>query len=115
MDSQQFVAAIERYVRDGAIEHTIANLKQPPGRRVPIDVKARSNWYINLSDEDRDQVNKVVAIAAHAAVFGFLASLDGVRKIHSEDGRFELFYIDEESVLLNPESVDLHDLLGPPI
>lgn len=29
MNSQDFVAAVERYVRDAAIEDTIANLKSP--------------------------------------------------------------------------------------
>ena len=34
MNSQEFVEAIKRHVMDAAVEDTIANLRNPPGRRV---------------------------------------------------------------------------------
>ena len=79
MNSQEFVRAVERYVRDAAIEDTITNLKAPPGRRVPVEVRARSDWYNGLPDADAAHVNSVVATAVHAALFGLLAALDGAR------------------------------------
>lgn len=95
MDSQEFVAAVERYLRDAAIEDTIANLNAPPGRRVLPEVRARSDWYNVLSDEDKDHVDSVIAGAVQAALFGLLAAFDGARTIDDGNGRFELTYVGE--------------------
>lgn len=112
MDSLDFVKAVERHVKNAAIEDTIANLKAPPGRRVPPEIRARSDWYNGLSEEDRGRVDSAIASAAHAAVFGLLAVLDGARTVDDENGRFELTCISDQRVLLNPQSINLHDLLG---
>ena len=40
MDSQEFAEAIKRYVMDATIDDTIANLKNPPGRNVPLPALA---------------------------------------------------------------------------
>lgn len=112
MNSQDFVAAVERYVRDAAIEDTISNLKAPPGRRVPTEVRARSDWYNGLAEADATHVNDVIATAVHAALFGLFAALDGARTIDDGKGRFELTYVADQRVLLNPQSTNLHDLLN---
>lgn len=112
MNSETFVEAVERYVRDAAIEDTIANLKNPPGRHVSEQMSAQSNWYNGLSDADAARVNNVIAAAVHAGLFGLFAVLDGARTIDDERGRYELTYIGDERVLLNPQSIDLHDLLN---
>ena len=114
MDSQDFVTAVERYVGDAAIEDTIANLKAPPGRQVLPEVRARSDWYNGLSEEDRIHVDSVIASAVHAALFGLLAVFDGARTIDEGKGRFELTYVTDQRFLLNPQSIDLHDLLTTP-
>jgi hypothetical protein len=114
MNSEEFVAAVERFVRDTAIEDTIASLKAPPGRRVLPTVRARSDWYNSLSEEDRARVDDVIATAVHAALFGLFATLDGVRTIDDGKGRFELTYVGDDHVLLNPQSLNLHDLLNTP-
>lgn len=114
MKSQQFVEAVERYVRDAAIEDTIANLKAPPGRSVLPEVKACSDWYNGLSDEHRAHVDTAISRAAHAAVFGLLAVLDGARTIDDGKGRFELAYVTDQRTVLNPQTIDLHDLLTTP-
>ena len=44
MDSQEFAEAIKRYVMDATIDDTIANLKNPPGRNVPLPERSRSDW-----------------------------------------------------------------------
>jgi len=111
MNSQEFVSAVERYVGEAAVNDTIANLKAPPGRRIVPAVKARSDWYNSLSQQDRNHVDSTIATAVHAALFGFLASLDGARTLDAENGRFELTYVTDQRVLLNPPSIDLHDLL----
>lgn len=112
MNSQDFVEAIKRYVRDAAVEDTIANLKSPPGRRVSLQERARSDWYKGLSAADAAHVNSVIATAVHEGLFGLLAALDGARTIDDGQGRFELTYVAGQRVLLNPQSVDLHDLLN---
>lgn len=111
MNSEEFVNAIELYVRDAAIEDTISNLKSPPGRRVPEEVRSRSDWYNNLSELDRHHVDSAIASAVHAAIFGLFAALDGARTIDAGQGRFELTYVADQRILLNPESINLHDLL----
>jgi len=113
MDSKDFVAAIECNVRSAAIEDTIANLKEPPGRRVLPEVRARSDWYNGLSEESAAYVNSAIATAVHAAIFGVLAALDGARKIVDGEGHFELTYVADERVLLNPQSINLYELLRP--
>jgi hypothetical protein len=113
LNSTDFVEAIRRHVLDAAIEDTIANLKQPPGRRVPIPVRARSDWYKNLSQVDAQQVDSVIATAVHGAVFGLFAVLDGARTIDDEGGRFELAHVTHERTLLNDSrDIGLHDLLN---
>lgn len=112
MNSQDFMVAVERYIRDAAIEDTIENLKSPPGRQVLPDVRARSDWYNGLSEAEVTHVNDVVATAVHAALFGLFAALDGARTIDDGKGRFELTYVADQRNLLNPQSINLHDLLN---
>ncbi len=113
MNSEDFVAALKRHVRDAAIEDTIANLKQPPGRRVPPKEQIRSDWYNTLSSEDAAQVNSIIATAVHEALFGLLAIIDGVRTIGDANGRFELAYLADQRIVLNDsQAIGLHDLLN---
>jgi len=113
MNSQDFVEAIKRYVRDAAIEDTVANLKSPPGRRISAQERARSDWYNGLSTEGVAHVNSVIATAVHEGLFGLFAVLDGARTINDAKGRFELMYVADQRVLLNDPKLDgLHDLLN---
>ena len=113
MNSYDFVETVKRYVRDAAIEDTIANLKSPPGSRVPPQERTHSDWYNNLSDAESAHVNSVIATAVHEALFGLFAALDGARTIDDGRGRFELIYASDQRILLNdPKAIDLHDLLN---
>lgn len=112
MNSQEFVEALKLHVRDAAVEDTIKNLKNPPGRRVQVEERARSDWYNNLSAAEASHVDAVIAAAVHEAVFGLLAVLDGARTIEGT-GRLELAYVDGHRVLLNdPQAISLHELLN---
>lgn len=113
MNSEDFVEALKLHVRDAAVEDTIANLKRPPGRRVPAPERGRSDWYNALSAEEADHVNSVIATAVHETLFGLLAVLDGARTIDDEGGRFELTYVADQRVVLNdPQATGLHELLN---
>ena len=113
MNSQEFVEAIKRHGMDAAVEDTIANLRNPPGRRVPPQERARSDWYNGLSDAEVAQVNSVISTAVHEGIFGLLAVLDGARTVDDEKGLFELTYVGSQRVLLNnPQAIGLHDLLN---
>lgn len=113
MNSEEFVEALKRDVRDAAIADTIANLKNPPGRRVPPQERVRSDWYNTLSADEAEHVDSVIATAVHEALFGVLAVLDGARSIDDEGGRFELTYVADQRVILNdPQAIGLHDLLN---
>jgi hypothetical protein len=112
MNSEIFVEAVKRYVRDAAVEDTITNLRRPPGRRVPVQRKDLSDWYNGLSDADAAHVKAIIATAVHTGIFGIFAVLDGARTIDDNQGRYELTYIADGRVLLNPQSINLHDLLN---
>ncbi len=113
MNSEDFVEAIKRHVGDAAIDDTIANLKQPPGRRVSAQERVRSAWYNALSAAEAEHVNSVIATAVHQTLFGLLAVLDGARVIDDEGGRFELAYVADQRVVLNdPQAIGLHELLN---
>ena len=113
MNSEKFIATIKKVVRDSAVEDTIENLEDPPGRRVPEAEKIRSDWFNALSDGDRSRVESIVKDAVDEALFGFLSVIDGARAIENgeDKGRLILMYKSENEQILNdPEKIGLHDL-----
>lgn len=114
MDSQAFINAIQQEELTSAVETTIELHKRPPGRRPAPELLVRSAWFNSLAPADAAHVERMVADAAFAAVFGFLSVLDGVRTIDTENGRFELFYVGKDRELLNPANRDLHGMIDRP-
>lgn len=116
MNSNEFVDAIKIVVRDAAVSGTLALLENPPGRRPKQDLIALSRWFCSLSEEDKNMLSNVLRLNANAAVFGFLAVLDGERIIEDSQkkGEFELIYIENErKVRLNaPDQEMLHDIFN---
>ncbi|MBF5041328.1 hypothetical protein FGE12_02945 [Aggregicoccus sp. 17bor-14] len=118
MTPEEFVEVVRQVVMQGAVRAAVSLLERPPGRRPAPKLVAASAWYNGLSEQDREQVRGVAAMASHAAVFGFLAVLDGVRVI--EDGpdkgtlTLTLRKGDQEWVLNPPNAPMLHDLLNTP-
>lgn len=115
MNASEFIEAIRTEVQDSASEETISLLQSPPGRRPVPALVSLSQWFNALSEADRQRVREVAAIASHAAVFGFLAVLDGVRVIEDGPvkGTFELRYVKgDQTIFLNaPGEPPLHDIL----
>jgi hypothetical protein len=116
MTPQEFIAKIRRVVCQSAITGTLAIIRKPPGRKPPENLTLLSQWFEKLSDADKKNLEKVVAIATHQSTFGLLAVIDGVRQIEDSPskGTLELHYKkDGQNVLLNaPNSEYLHDLFN---
>jgi len=115
MNAENFVDAVHSEAQEAAAEDVISLLEHPPGRRPDPKLVALSQWFNTLSEEDKQRVREVAAMASHAAIFGILAIMDGVRAIEdgADRGALELRYVKgNESTLLNdPNRPMLHDLL----
>lgn len=105
--------SIKLVVRDASIEDTISILTNPPGRKVSSDLRARSDWFNAQSEQEQRMLTEVIADAVDNAIFGILCVLDGVRTVEDSatNGRFELHFVKEASILLNPtDAVMLHEI-----
>ena len=93
VNPERFVDAI-RIVRDSSAMATISLLSSPPGRKPSGDLVAMSKWFNGLAFHDRQQVERVIEMAARDAVFGILCVLDGVRVIEDrpDKGVLDLRY-----------------------
>jgi hypothetical protein len=115
MNASEFVDAIRSEVKDAATQDVMSLLERPPGRRPAPNLVSLSHWFNALPEADRLRVREVAAMASHAATFGLLTVLDGVRVIEdgADRGTLELRHIKgEASTLLNdPNGPVLHDLL----
>jgi hypothetical protein len=117
MTSDEFIRRIRMVVYDSMVRGTIALLEKPPGRRPHQGLVRLSQWFNQLSPEDKDYVEKTIQLSVRDAIFQFLTVLDGVvafREADEEPGSFELWYkTPEESVLLNgPRGEFLHDIFA---
>jgi hypothetical protein len=115
MKTSEFVDIVNKIVRKAAVVDTISYLRSPPGMRPPAEAVALSKWYNALDASNQAMVERMMDMVARAAVFGFLAMLDGVRVVEGmgPKGHFELRFIkDGRTDLLNgPSGEMLHDLL----
>jgi hypothetical protein len=117
MSPTEFVECIKTEVRDPASSDTIAQISNPSGRRPAEKIRQLSAWFNQLSEEDKQAVTEVAAMASHNALFGLFCVLDGVRPIQEDNltGEFQLIFVaqDKPTVRLNPATGDtLHDILN---
>lgn len=115
MNGEEFIHAIQRVVRDAAIEDTLQNLMAPPGRKPAENLLAMSHWFKSLSNNDQVMLEKVMREVANGAVFGFCAVLDGARSIEigPNKGEFELYCVKGDGhIRLNEPSNPLHDIFN---
>jgi hypothetical protein len=115
VDKESFVDAVRLAVQDAAITGTISLLTGPPGRKPDENLVALSAWFNRLAVSDRQNLERVVEMTAHAALFGFLCVLDGARAIESGPlkGTLDLRYRRGESdiSLSDDDGEMLHELL----
>ena len=117
MTAGEFVDAIKLHVMESAVRGVLKSLVTPPGRFPSSESVAIAAWYNGLSDEEKGHVAHAIQSAAHAAVFGLLCVIDGVRVIESgeEKSDFRLVCIEPDGTqrILNPEDGELlHDILN---
>lgn len=112
MQSEEFINLIKLTVRDSAVEGTVANLEEPPGRKPRQELKECSSFYHSLSDREKFLIKHIITDAVNQAVFGFLTVLDGDRIISKEDYQLEIYYKNDsgENLLNNPDGIGLHDI-----
>jgi hypothetical protein len=113
MNNDQFITIIKKVVRDSAIQDTIANLEDPPGRGVPKTEKVRSDWFNSLTCDDRNKVESIIKDSVDEALFGLFSVIDGARSIEDGEskGRLILTYKNQyENILNDPAAIGLHDL-----
>lgn len=114
MNGSKFVEAIKINVRDVALEDTVEFIKKPPGRKPRNKHVELSNWYNNLSDENKQMVLRMMEEAVDSALFGLLCVIDGARTIEEsvEKTIFQLRSIREgkQTLINNEDEESLHDL-----
>ncbi len=113
MNGQDFTKIIVEVVRETAISGSIEYLKELPGRKPPEELVRLSEWFKSLSEQDQENLMKIVTMAVDDSLFGFFAVLDGVRVIEDDDkGLLELNYIknDKKILINNPNQEFLHDM-----
>lgn len=117
MTADDFVNAVKLFVLEPAGKGVLKAFDDPPGRSPTAKAIAASNWYRTLPDEHRSHVADAVQDAAHAAAFGLLCVIDGVRVIESGAAKSEFRLIcvspDGTETVLNADDGDfLHDILN---
>jgi hypothetical protein len=114
MDSGQFVRALKIAVEKSSVKGIKELLMKPPGRKPHAELLRRSEWFNNLSEEDKNMVMEIAGESVKSSVFGFLCVLDGVRAIEDEEDKGDLKLYFEKGgnrVLINdPDQEFLHDL-----
>ena len=111
LNRQRFVDALRIAVQDQAATGTINLLSRPPGRKPAEELVALSAWFTGLALQDRQNVERVIEMAAADATFGILCVLDGVRAIEDrpDKGTLDLRY------RRNSTDISLNDDLGAPL
>jgi hypothetical protein len=116
MTADSFVNAIERYVRDSAVDSMIKNLSAPTSNHDHHLIEA-SEWYRRLSDDQKRVFTWVIKLTANHTALGFLAVIDGSRAIEGGPGKghLELYHVrgSDLTLLNDPNNEPLNDKLRP--
>ena len=79
--ADQLVGVIYRDVFVAAVEDSESILRNPPGRAPGQEALRLQQWYQDLPETDRKNLQIVMRKAAFNAVFGMLCLLDNARPI----------------------------------
>ena len=75
--------------------------------------RKRSEWFNNLPEGDRRNVESIIVDAVNEALFGLLSVLDGARAIEDSGDKGQLVLTHKgvkENLLNDPDKIGLHDL-----
>ena len=113
MDTEHFVELTQKYVVDVAVETTLSNLIDPPGRRIEAHERARSGCFKSLREDHKQFVEELIREGAESSIFHLFAVLDRSRKLADED-RFDLHYIKAgQATLINDfQGVGLNEIFN---
>lgn len=115
MSPKYFVEIVKEVVQEQAINDMIETLIEPVGHEPPAQSKVMSDFYLSLSQEQKDILKNIIRNTSEMTLFGLFCVLDGVRAIESgeDKGLLELWYRKGDyTLLINNEDEDfLHDLL----
>ena len=115
MNNEEFVKIVKTIVRDQAVEDTLENLHNPPGRKISETEKKRSQWYNSLDEQQKNYIESIVLDSVSEAVFGFFCVIDGVRKFDDDNNEATLSLVYKganEVVLNNMDKTYLHDIFN---
>jgi hypothetical protein len=118
MDKTDFVSRIKLAVNDASVTGVLAYLKSPPGRKPSDAARELSAWFNQLSQSDREAVERVVKFSVRTTTFSMLTILDGTKSIWNESesdlNKLQLTHQTPTGpVELNAEQGEyLHDLFG---
>jgi len=115
MNTAELLSLIDEHVKDATINDLIELFTSPPGRKPEkflVDVAA---WRSNLSDHDRELLDRVIAESVRAALFGLFAVVDGARVVDQTVERFVICAedCDGRRVPINDTDSDLHSHFAP--
>ena len=115
MSPEEFVAALRQVVFDSAVDDVLALLHWPADKALTETLGLVSRWFDGLSPADEPYVRFIAREAAHSALFGVLAVLDGARAFDDQPhGELHLQYIaaDGTETRINLPGAELHDELN---
>jgi hypothetical protein len=104
MHPDEFIEPVYLAVYKTTIDGVLRLLAKPPGREPYEDLADLAAWYNSLDDRGREKVAGIVRVTTDQAVFGMLASIDGVRSL----GRGIEVTLQSGDVVLNADH-DLHE------
>jgi len=113
MTRRKLVDTFVHIAIDEVIDGEAEVLRDPPGRRPPMDLVARSEWFVALEADEQSLVIDTMREVAYGALHRVLVALDGATPVGP--GRLRLMWETAESVVdLTDASneVALHDLLA---
>ncbi len=104
------VKLIKEVVSSSAVDCTIENLEDPPGRRPDKLLVDRSEWYKSLSEKDQEMMRNILIEAVDESIFGFLCVLDDVRSISNQGDTNNLTLSHGKTLLNDNDDESLHGI-----
>lgn len=114
MNQENFVERTKMSLRNCGVQSLLKLFTAPPGRKPRKKTKQISEWYNNLSVQEKEKVQGVVEESIDFTIFSFFCILDHVRFLENEEDKttFELYAIKngQKTLLNDPTKEELHNI-----